>query len=142
MLGRPEELMDKGIFIGAGGSRLKRDFILPLACGSGVQMHSGASGAPHRCASKSFLCPGFKPLGWFRRRRCSGARRHLSGIGGSCRTNWRTNSHSGSFTRSFIWRAGDLGRWALNNNAHVVLAGRHFIEKRREKKGVSKVNLS
>lgn len=36
-------------------SRLKREFILrfDLRVTEGVQMHSGASGAPHRCASKS-----------------------------------------------------------------------------------------
>lgn len=127
--------MDKGIFIGAS-SRLKWEFTLCFNLHVTEGFRSTA-GLPGRLTDVQvhppFSCPGFEPFGCFRRRRYSGAWRHLSGIGGSCRTNWRTNSHTGSFTRSFIWRAGDLGRWAVNNNAHVVLPGWHFMKKRRKK---------
>lgn len=86
----------------------------------GLQTHSGASGAPHRCANNSsfFFPPWFKPFRWI-----LGSRRHRSEISGSCRTNWKTNSHTGSLTHSFICRGGALGRWAGNNIAHVVLSG-------------------
>lgn len=84
--------------------------------------------APRRCADKSSFLTQLSDSVSFRG--CFQPKAPLR-IWRNCRTNWRTNSHTGSFILSFIWKAKgpqEVG-WlhkTMNNNTHVVILRWHF----------------
>lgn len=66
--------------------------------------------ARHRCADKSLFLSRLSNSVRFRGSPCF-MPKAPSRIQRNCRTNWGTNSHTESFTLSFIWKAKDLRRW-------------------------------